>query len=144
MTSFVSHTSVDCADAYALSEFWKQVLGYVDVEGALINNGTINGPVAQDGSVQQIQVGLAGSDFDRYAARLREALLSVADADDRLDLGEALNALKEAATTSEPEVEVVRRRGEFLKRQAGRIGDATVTAAASELVAQLLALLAGG
>ncbi|MGQ2910996.1 VOC family protein [Aeromicrobium sp.] len=33
MTSFVSHTSVDCADAYALSEFWKQVLGYVDVEG---------------------------------------------------------------------------------------------------------------
>jgi catechol 2,3-dioxygenase-like lactoylglutathione lyase family enzyme len=33
MTSFVSHTSVDCRDAYALSEFWKQVLGYVDVEG---------------------------------------------------------------------------------------------------------------
>ncbi|RYY40882.1 MAG: VOC family protein [Actinomycetales bacterium] len=33
MTSFVSHTSVDCADAYALSEFWKQVLAYVDVEG---------------------------------------------------------------------------------------------------------------
>jgi len=33
MTSFVSHTSVDCSDAYALSEFWKQVLGYVDVEG---------------------------------------------------------------------------------------------------------------
>ena len=31
MTSFVSHTSVDCADAYVLSEWWKQVLGYVDV-----------------------------------------------------------------------------------------------------------------
>lgn len=31
MTSFVSHTSVDCTDAYALSEFWKLVLGYVDV-----------------------------------------------------------------------------------------------------------------
>ena len=31
MTSFVSHTSVDCSDAYALSEFWKLVLGYVDV-----------------------------------------------------------------------------------------------------------------
>ena len=30
MTSFVSHTSVDCRDAYALSEFWKQVLEYVD------------------------------------------------------------------------------------------------------------------
>ncbi len=31
MTSFVSHTSIDCADAYALSEFWKAVLGYADV-----------------------------------------------------------------------------------------------------------------
>ncbi|MFT4217581.1 MAG: VOC family protein [Micropruina sp.] len=31
MTSFVSHTSVDCADAYALSEWWKQVLGYIDL-----------------------------------------------------------------------------------------------------------------
>lgn len=33
MTSFVSHTSVDSTDAYAQSEFWKQVLGYVDVPG---------------------------------------------------------------------------------------------------------------
>ena len=33
MTSFVSHTSVDCHDAFALSEFWKQVLGYDDVVG---------------------------------------------------------------------------------------------------------------
>ena len=33
MTSFVSHTSVDCLDAYALSEFWKAVLGYADLEG---------------------------------------------------------------------------------------------------------------
>ena len=33
MTSYVSHTSIDCHDAYALSEWWKQVLGYVDVEG---------------------------------------------------------------------------------------------------------------
>jgi catechol 2,3-dioxygenase-like lactoylglutathione lyase family enzyme len=32
MTSFISHTTVDCTDAYALSEWWKQVLGYVDVE----------------------------------------------------------------------------------------------------------------
>jgi catechol 2,3-dioxygenase-like lactoylglutathione lyase family enzyme len=31
MTSFVSHTSVDCRNAYELSEWWKQVLGYVDV-----------------------------------------------------------------------------------------------------------------
>ena len=33
MTSFISHTSVDCGNAYALSEWWKQVLGYVDIEG---------------------------------------------------------------------------------------------------------------
>lgn len=32
MTSFISHTSVDCADAYALSEWWKSLLGYVDVD----------------------------------------------------------------------------------------------------------------
>ena len=32
MTSRVSHTSVDCHDAYALSQWWKGVLGYVDVE----------------------------------------------------------------------------------------------------------------
>ncbi len=28
MTSFVSHTTFDCRDAYALSEFWRGVLGY--------------------------------------------------------------------------------------------------------------------
>jgi hypothetical protein len=33
MTSRVSHTSIDSRDAYAQSEWWKQVLGYVDVEG---------------------------------------------------------------------------------------------------------------
>ncbi len=33
MTAFVSHTSVDCADAYTLSTWWKPVLGYVDVDG---------------------------------------------------------------------------------------------------------------
>lgn len=31
MTSRVSHTSIDCTDAYRLSQWWKQVLGYVDV-----------------------------------------------------------------------------------------------------------------
>jgi hypothetical protein len=30
MTSFISHTTIDCHDAYALSEWWKQVLEYVD------------------------------------------------------------------------------------------------------------------
>lgn len=33
MTSFISHTTIDCADAYALSEWWKPVLGYTDVPG---------------------------------------------------------------------------------------------------------------
>ena len=31
MTSYISHTSVDCRNAFELSEWWKQVLGYVDV-----------------------------------------------------------------------------------------------------------------
>ena len=33
MTAFVSHTTFDCRNAYELSEWWKRVLGYVDVEG---------------------------------------------------------------------------------------------------------------
>ena len=32
MTSFISHTTLDCANAYQLSEWWKPVLGYVDLE----------------------------------------------------------------------------------------------------------------
>ena len=32
MTSFVSHTTIDCHDAYQLSEWWKPVLGYVDLD----------------------------------------------------------------------------------------------------------------
>jgi hypothetical protein len=30
MVAFVSHIAVDCANAYALSEWWKPVLGYTD------------------------------------------------------------------------------------------------------------------
>lgn len=33
VTAFISHTSVDCRDAYALSEWWKAVLSYTDVPG---------------------------------------------------------------------------------------------------------------
>lgn len=31
MTSRISHTSIDCANAYELSEWWRQVLGYIDL-----------------------------------------------------------------------------------------------------------------
>ena len=30
VTSFISHTAVDCADAYALSRWWQEVLDYVE------------------------------------------------------------------------------------------------------------------
>jgi hypothetical protein len=33
MVSRVSHTTIDCVDAFEASEWWKQVLGYVDVPG---------------------------------------------------------------------------------------------------------------
>ena len=32
MTSRISHTTIDCANAYELSEWWKPVLGYADLE----------------------------------------------------------------------------------------------------------------
>jgi hypothetical protein len=33
MASRVSHTTIDCRDAFELSTWWKSVLGYVDVPG---------------------------------------------------------------------------------------------------------------
>ncbi|GIE93852.1 VOC family protein [Paractinoplanes rishiriensis] len=30
MTSYISHTTVDCADAHELSRWWQQVLDYVE------------------------------------------------------------------------------------------------------------------
>ena len=30
MTSYISHTTVDCTDAYALSKWWQQVLDYAE------------------------------------------------------------------------------------------------------------------
>jgi Glyoxalase-like domain len=32
VASFVSHTTIDCRNAYELSEWWKPVLGYADLE----------------------------------------------------------------------------------------------------------------
>lgn len=31
MTSFIAHTTIDCHNAYELSSWWKQLLGYVDL-----------------------------------------------------------------------------------------------------------------
>ena len=31
MSSFVSHTSIDCGNAFELAQWWKSLLGYVDV-----------------------------------------------------------------------------------------------------------------
>lgn len=33
MSSRIAHVSFDCTDAHALSEWWKDVLGYTDVPG---------------------------------------------------------------------------------------------------------------
>ena len=33
MTSHIAHTTVDCRNAFTLSEWWKELLGYVDIEG---------------------------------------------------------------------------------------------------------------
>ena len=33
MTAYVSHTTIDCRNAYELSEWWKALLGYADIEG---------------------------------------------------------------------------------------------------------------
>lgn len=33
MSSRISHTTLDCVDAFELSEWWKQVLGYTDIPG---------------------------------------------------------------------------------------------------------------
>jgi catechol 2,3-dioxygenase-like lactoylglutathione lyase family enzyme len=33
VSAFISHTTIDCSHAYELSQWWKGVLGYVDIEG---------------------------------------------------------------------------------------------------------------
>lgn len=33
MTSRIGNTTVDCLHAYTLSQWWKQVLGYADIDG---------------------------------------------------------------------------------------------------------------
>lgn len=31
VTAYISHTTIDCANAYKLSEWWKRLLGYIDL-----------------------------------------------------------------------------------------------------------------
>lgn len=33
MTSWVAHTTIDCSNAFALSQWWKSVLDYIDIDG---------------------------------------------------------------------------------------------------------------
>jgi len=54
MTSYVSHTSVDCTDAFALSEWWKGVLGYRDVEGDPNEEGDTECMIVSDDGSHQL------------------------------------------------------------------------------------------
>lgn len=54
MTSYLSHLSVDCLDAYTLSEFWREVLGYVDVEGDPNEPGDVECPILDPETGQTI------------------------------------------------------------------------------------------
>jgi hypothetical protein len=40
MVAFISHVTIDCRDAYAQAQWWKQVLGYVDDPEASSNVST--------------------------------------------------------------------------------------------------------
>jgi hypothetical protein len=40
VVSRISHTTIDCRDAYQLSEWWKQILGYTDVPATPTSRGT--------------------------------------------------------------------------------------------------------
>ncbi len=45
MTSYIAQTTVDCANAYELAEWWKQVLGYVDPEDEPNTPGSDERPI---------------------------------------------------------------------------------------------------
>ena len=45
MSCFVSHTTIDCHDAYALSEWWRPVLGYVDHDDDPNEPGHVECPI---------------------------------------------------------------------------------------------------
>ena len=54
MTCRVSHTTVDCANAFELSEWWKQLLGYLDIEGDPNEPGHEECMIRDPGSGHQI------------------------------------------------------------------------------------------
>jgi predicted enzyme related to lactoylglutathione lyase len=54
MTSRVDHTTIDCHDAYALSKFWAQVLGFTDVPGDLNEPGDEECMIIDSAGGQQV------------------------------------------------------------------------------------------
>jgi hypothetical protein len=87
MTSRISHTSIDCRNAYQLSEWWKQVLDYVDVEGDPNEPGHDECMIlARDGShhILFIEVPEAKSVKNRIHFDLRSTDLTQQEEVDRL------------------------------------------------------------
>lgn len=54
MSCFVSHTTIDCHNAYELSEWWRPVLGYVDLDGDPNEPGHEECMIRDPGSGHQI------------------------------------------------------------------------------------------
>lgn len=54
MASRVSHTSINCRDAFELSEWWKQLLGYTDVVGDPNEAGDEECMIVDSGSGHQL------------------------------------------------------------------------------------------
>ncbi len=54
MACFVAHTTIDCTDAYALSEWWKALLGYEDIPGDPNEPGDEEGMIRDPGTHHQL------------------------------------------------------------------------------------------
>ena len=54
MTALLSHTTIDCTNAYQLSEWWKKVLGYVDLPDDPNNPGDEECPILHPENGQQL------------------------------------------------------------------------------------------
>lgn len=107
-------------------------------------NAPVTGQVAQGQNVHQEQTqGLAEETVSRIFEAMLQAVQDVPDADDRIDLGEAIASLREAATAESPDLAEVERRAGFVQRQARRVGAVAVTTATTLGTTELLQLLGG-